>query len=106
MKQLDAKAFNEIVQLKNNNMSYVKITPLLVKAGYVTKLGKRLSNSHVSRFMIENGVRQLIRPGKNIIKPKSDVKKDVRNEEDFMLDVIASTKLTREQKIKVLGALL
>lgn len=106
MKQLDANAFNEIAKLQKNGMSYVEITPLLSKGGYVTKMGKQLSNSHVSRFMIDNGVRKITRPAKSTSQQTKVDKSAVRNSEDFMLDVLASTKLTREQKIKVLAALL
>lgn len=101
-KPLDKAAFETAKKLKETKKSYDDIADILRSQGYRVMLGAS-GGAQVSKHCLDYGFRI-----KSYDKPKSTYKNKKQNNEneDFMLDVLSSYKLSKNQKIKVLTALL
>jgi len=92
-----------IVDLKEKGMKNRAIAKLFNKEGMHGPTGRPVCPASISHFMIENGIRTHKYTPK---KTKRTYTKQEKSPDNFMLDVIASKELTRDQKLKVLQALL
>jgi transposase len=103
---LDEKAFEIIKEKKQEGKTYTQIARILTKMGYLSKHGGEISNGQVSNFMVEKGIR-LKKVNRSAYKTNPTVKpiEDKTHTESFMLDVLTS-KLNKNQKLKVLTALI
>lgn len=113
MKPLDKTAIDIVRQERLKKTRYPEICSILFKHGYTAADGKVLHPAVVSAAMCKLGFRTK-RPFKRGLPTDliAGYSKPLVNApaspdtENFMLDVIANKNLTREQKLKVLSALL
>jgi len=100
-KELDKQALEVIKTLKSRGKCYEKCADALRAQGYRVLMGAS-GGAQVSKFAIDNGIRERSRQAGYARK----ITTDDTPSEDFMLDVLASKKLTKQQKLKVLTALM
>lgn len=107
-KKLDEKALQVCKKMRSQGSTIVEIAATLRGMGYTKLKGGTLCPATVSHFLIDHGMRTNIKraPYKKTPNQVPLTKQKPPNTDDFMLDIIASDKITREQKIKVLTALL
>lgn len=111
-KVLDKNAYNYAREQHDLGVPYKEVAEELNKMGYSTPTGLEIRQDSLSHFMITHGYRVI---NKRNFKRKHNKGTDTATTkvtaprfklEGFMLDTIASTALTPEQKVKVLQALL
>jgi hypothetical protein len=111
MKPLDTAALEFIREKRLQGVVLKKLVPQLQRMGY-SKLNKKpLCTATLSHFLCANGLRTraTYKHRKGFTRNKSlkmNVSKTMESPDDFLLDVIANKKLSRDQKIKVLTALI
>jgi len=94
-----------IEEMRQKQMTYRQIAHAFNREGMTGPTGRKICQASISHFMISIGARLKSHAARKA-KARTNYEPRTKTPDTFLLETIASKELTREQKIKVLQALL